>query len=109
MWAREKARAERDLAELARDTSLGVISYRPAFVTPTEAEAHIGHNLVHAILAPIKMAVKAESIGYAMLEVEALEPQIPNGTVLESRRITELGRANENRRQVQHSGVADSP
>ncbi|MEM9336163.1 MAG: hypothetical protein AAGA33_15050 [Pseudomonadota bacterium] len=97
MWAREKARAEKALAELATDSRLRVISYRPAVILPTETEAHLGHRIAYAILSPIKAAVAAESIGQSMLEVSARGPEFPNGTVLESKAITELSRVNQNR------------
>ena len=93
MWAREKARAETELARLAQDSSLRVVSYRPAVILPTEAEAHLGHRIMYAILAPIKSIVAAESIGSAMLEVSARGQQYPSGTILENREIIGLGDA----------------
>ena len=98
MWAREKARAENELAKLAQDTNMRVVSYRPAFVTPTEAEATVWHSVLHAILAPIEYAVRAESIGQAMLEVSARGRQLENGTILENKDIVAFSRAYEERR-----------
>lgn len=97
MWAREKALAEADLAELAADTNLRVISYRPAVILPTEAEAHAGHRIGYAILSPLKAAVAAEAIGKSMLEVSARGRQYPNSTILENKAIVELSRAYESR------------
>lgn len=99
MWAREKARAETELARLATDSNLRVVSYRPAAILPTEAEAHLGHRIMYAILAPIKSAVAAESIGRAMLEVSARGQQYENGTILENREIISLNEAYQERVQ----------
>lgn len=97
MWAREKARAEHELAKLAENAEVRVISYRPAFVTPTETELNIGHKILHSIFAPIGGAVHAEKIGKAMLEVSARGPLIENGTILENKGIVSYGEAYEAR------------
>ena len=99
MWAREKARAESELAQLAAGTNLRVISYRPSVILPTEAEAHLGHRIGYSILAPIKAAVAAESIGQSMLEVSARGQQYPNNTILENKTIIDLGRAYQDRQR----------
>lgn len=84
MWAREKARAESELAKAAQGTGLRVVSYRPSLILPTEAEAHLGHRIMHTVFAPLKAAVAAEGIGEAMLEVSVRGAQLPNGTILEN-------------------------
>lgn len=99
MWAREKAYAEAELTKLAEGTNLRVVSYRPAFIRPTEAEAHAGHKLLHAIFRPIGGSVAAESIGAAMLEISARGPGVPNGTILENKDINLLSEAYERRRR----------
>lgn len=99
MWAREKARAESELAQLATDSKLRIVSYRPSVILPTEAEAHLGHRLAYAILAPIKAAVAAEAIGRAMLEVGARGQQYQNGRIVENREIIDLNAAYEQRAQ----------
>ena len=99
MWAREKAEAEAELARLAEHTGLRVVSYRPAFILPTEAEAHFGHRILHTIFSPIGGSVAAESIGAAMLEVSARESDFSNGTTLENKDIILLGDAYENSRR----------
>ena len=108
MWAREKARAETKLRDLAQGTNVRVISYRPAFVTPTEAEANIGHKVLNAILAPINGAVMAESIGQAMLEIGARGPQIENGTILENKDIVGFSKAYQARLRVDTSSNLSS-
>ena len=93
MWAREKARAESELAAMSDGTNLRVVSYRPALILPTEAEAHLGHRILHSIFSPIGSSVAAESIGAAMLEVSARESDFSNGTILENKDIIFLGDA----------------
>ena len=97
MWAREKARAEQELTKLGEGTNLRVISYRPSFITPTETELNLGHKFLHAILSPIKSVVRAESIGYAMIEASARSQQLENGSILENRDILGYSEAYEKR------------
>ncbi len=98
MWAREKARAESELANLAVNSDLRVVSYRPSIILPTESEVHFGHRVLYAIFAPIKSAVKAQAIGEAMLEVSARGPQLPHGSILENSDILGYSKAYEQRR-----------
>ena len=84
-WAREKARAEATLFELAEGTTMRVISYRPSYIVPTEEQSNIGHILLHAIFTPVKLAIRSMDIGEAMLEVSARGGQLENGTILENR------------------------
>lgn len=93
MWASEKALAEQLLAAAADGTNLRVISYRPAFIRPTEAELNIGHKVLHAVFAPIGKSVRAESIGEAMLQISSYGTQIYNGYILENRDIVAFGEA----------------
>ncbi|MDJ0748219.1 MAG: hypothetical protein QNJ11_01985 [Woeseiaceae bacterium] len=100
MWAKEKALAEDELKQMAEGTRLRVISYRPAFIMPTETEAGIGHRIMNAILRPIGAIVGAEGIGRAMLEVSASGPTFQNGTILENRDTIALSEAYERRRHL---------
>ena len=99
MWAREKARAETALSELAQESNLRVISYRPSIILPTEAEVHVGHRVLYTIFAPINSAVAAESIGHAMLEISARGQQMQNGTILENRDIVSFSKAYKERQR----------
>ena len=82
MWAREKVRAEKTLFGLAEGTVLRVIAYRPDYIGPTEAEAHLGQDLLYAFFAPVGAAVRAQQIGQAMLEVAARGAEFDNGSRL---------------------------
>ena len=64
-----------------------VVSYRPAYIVPTEEQANIGHNALHMMLAPIKLALRATLIGEAMLEISGSGNQSGNRTILENRDI----------------------
>lgn len=97
MWAREKVRAERTLFELAAETRLRVIAYRPDYIGPTDEEAHAGQRLLYWFFAPIGAAVKAEQIGKAMIEVTARFDEFMNGDKLGTRRIIQFGDAYDRR------------
>jgi putative NADH-flavin reductase len=95
-WAREKARAEQVLFELAGGTNIRVISYRPAAVVhSTELAgfelAGFGDKIIEFVFEPFKMAVRSTVIGRAMLEVSARGDQLPHGTILENRDIRSYG------------------
>jgi len=93
MWGREKARAEVELFELANESSLRVISYRPDYIAPTKEQSNIGHNLLYGFLAPINSAVRASAIGQAMLEVSTRGSQFENGTIVRNKDIINYSNA----------------
>lgn len=86
-WAREKARAERALFDMAKGTNIRVISYRPAAVIHSTERAGIGDKLIEFFFEPFKLSVKSTVIGQAMLEVSARGNEIGHGTILENRDI----------------------
>lgn len=79
MWVREKIRAEKTLFELAANTNIRVIAYRPDYIGPTEEEGHVGQDILYGFFAPIGAAVRATQIGEAMIEVTARGNQFANG------------------------------
>lgn len=81
-WAREKVRAEKELFAIAEGTKLMVIAYRPDYIGPTEAEAHLGQKLLYWFFAPVRAAVRAQQIGETMLEVTARGDEFKNGDKL---------------------------
>lgn len=83
-WAREKARAENEIFALAEGTKLSVIAYRPDYIGPTEEEAHLGQNLLYWFFAPAGVAVRAQQIGEAMLEVTERGDEFKNGDKLDT-------------------------
>lgn len=93
MWARVKAEAETVLFDLARGTRLRVIAWRPDYIRPTEAERHLGQNLLYWLFAPLGAGVEATQIGQAMLEVAARGAEFENGDKLSTRRIIRYSEA----------------
>jgi hypothetical protein len=96
-WAREKARAERALFDLANGTNIRVISYRPGAVIHSTEMAGFGDKVVEFVFEPFKLAVRSTVIGRAMLEVSARGDQLPHGTILENRDIRMFGAGYANR------------
>ena len=90
-WAREKARAEQALFDLADGTNIRVISYRPAAVVHSTELAGFGDKVIEFVFEPFKMAIRSTVIGRAMLEVSARGDQLPHGTILENRDIRSYG------------------
>jgi hypothetical protein len=99
MWAREKVRAENTLFDLADDSKLRVIAYRPDFIGPTKEEAHLGQDLLYWFFAPVGAAVKATQIGQAMLEVTARETEFENRSRLGTRSIVRYSDAYDHRQE----------
>jgi hypothetical protein len=93
MWARVKFQAEQVLFNLARDTNLRVIAYRPDYIGPTREEADIGQTLLYGFFSPIGVAVKATQIGRAMMEVTRRGDEFSNGDILSNRRIVRYSEA----------------
>jgi len=92
-WAREKARAERELFALAEGTKLDVIAWRPDYIGPTEEEAHLGQDLLYWFFAPLGAAIRAQQIGEAMLEVTVRGDEFENGDKLATRKILRYSKA----------------
>ncbi|MEX2496422.1 MAG: hypothetical protein WD448_10055 [Woeseia sp.] len=94
MWARVKVEAETTLFDLARNTRLRVVAYRPDYIRPSAGERHLGQNLLYWFFAPVGAAVEATGIGRAMLEVAARGDEFKNGDKLGTRRIILYSEAN---------------
>jgi nucleoside-diphosphate-sugar epimerase len=87
-WAREKARAEQALFQLASGTGLRVVSHRPGGVLREGTRAR-WYTAPLWILKPIKRAIEPTAIGQAMLEVTARGSEAPSG-ILENRDLLRL-------------------
>lgn len=89
-WAREKARAERELTEMVRGTNVRVVSYRPGGVVAVPGEVlTFRQRLSRTLFVPTKLSIDAASIGEAMLEVTA-RGDGTNGRILENRELLSL-------------------
>lgn len=83
-WAREKGRAEQELAALAEDTALRTFSYRSAFVRPTSEQANVLHHLLELLLRPGRLVITATELGQAMLVISARTRELENGTLIDN-------------------------
>ena len=83
-WAREKGRAENELATLAQGTGLRTFSYRSAFVRPTSEQASGAHYFMEAALRPGSLVISAKELGEAMLEISARATELKNGTLIDN-------------------------
>ncbi len=89
-WAREKARAERELTEMVRGTNVRVVSYRPGGVVAVPGDVlTFRQRLSRTLFVPTKLSIDAASIGEAMLEVTA-RGDGTNGRILENRELLSL-------------------
>ena len=102
MWARVKVQAEKTLFDLANNTHLRVIAYRPDYIGPTDEEAHIGQTLLYWFFSPVGVAVKATQIGQAMMEVVARGDEFANGDKLSNWRIIRYSDAYEKQKGSSH-------
>ncbi|MGI9286623.1 MAG: hypothetical protein ACR2P1_14655 [Pseudomonadales bacterium] len=83
-WAREKGRAEQELARLAETSGLRTFGYRSAFIRPTSEQANAIHYLGQALLRPGLLVITAKDLGGAMLEISARTGELANGTLIDN-------------------------
>ena len=83
-WAREKGRAEREVAELAAGGDLRTFGYRSAFVRPSSEQANVMHYALEAALRPGSLVISADELGGAMLEISARTTELDNGTLIDN-------------------------
>lgn len=83
-WAREKGRAELELANLATAGDLRTFSYRSAYVRPTSEQANVLDYVGEVLLRPGKLVIPANELGNAMLEISARTSELANGTLIDN-------------------------
>lgn len=83
-WAREKGRAEQEVALLAADTDLRTFGYRSAFVRPTSENANFVHYLGEILLRPGALVITSKQLGEAMLEISERTEELGNGTLIDN-------------------------
>ncbi len=83
-WAREKGRAEHELALLATGSDLRTFSYRSAFVRRTSEQANVLDYFGELLLRPGKLVISANELGNAMLEISARTSELANGTLIDN-------------------------
>lgn len=83
-WAREKGRAEREVAALAQGTGLRTFGYRSAYIRPTSENANIFNYIGEALLRPGLLVITSRELGGAMLEISARTGELANGTLIDN-------------------------
>ena len=83
-WAREKGRAELEVAALAEGTGLRTFGYRSAFVRPTSEQANVLHYVLEALLKPGSLVISSKELGGSMLEISARTTELPNGALIDN-------------------------
>ncbi len=83
-WAREKGRAEREVAALAEGSGLRTFGHRSAFIRPSSEQANAMHYLLEALLRPGALVIAADELGGAMLEISARTSELPNGATIDN-------------------------
>ena len=83
-WAREKGRAELEVAAMAAGTGLRTFGYRSAFIRPASGRANPAHYLLQALLTPGKLVISSEDLGAAMFEISARTGELPNGSLIDN-------------------------
>lgn len=83
-WAREKGRAEREVAALAEGSGLRTFSHRSAFIRPSSEQANAMHYLLEALLRPGALVIASDELGGAMLEISARTSELPNGAIIDN-------------------------
>lgn len=83
-WAREKGRAEREVAGLAEGSGLRTFGYHSAFIRPSSEQANVMHYALEALLRPGSLVIPADDLGASMLEISARTTELPNGTTIDN-------------------------
>lgn len=83
-WAKDKGRAEREVAEMAEGTGLRTFGYRSAWIRPTSENANLLVYAGELVLKPGHLVIPGIELGRAMLEISARTEELPNGTLLDN-------------------------
>ena len=83
-WAKDKGRAEREVAEMAQGTQLRTFGHRSAWIRPTSENAN---GLIYAaelLFKPGHLVIRGIDLGGAMLEISARAEELPNGSLIDN-------------------------
>lgn len=92
-WAREKGRAENELAAMAEGTGLRTFSYRSAWIRPTSEQANPLMYAGEFLLRPGHLVIPGKELGQAMLEISVRTAELPNGTLIDNKDSIDYARA----------------
>lgn len=84
-WAKDKGRAEREVAEMAQGTGLRTFGHRSAWIRPTSENSNALIYAAEPLLKPGYLVIRGIDLGGAMLEISARTEELPNGTLLDNR------------------------
>lgn len=97
-WAREKGRAEIEVAELAEGTGLRTFGYRSGYIKPPADVANMAMDIVAALLRPGGLVIDSQDLAGAMFEISARTEELPNGTLIDNVDSIRYGDAYRNRK-----------
>lgn len=97
-WAREKGRAEHEVAALAVGSDLRSFGYRSAFVRPSSEQTNVLHYALEAMLRPGALVITSDELGDAMLEISARTTELKNGTTIDNADSIAYAQAHRERR-----------
>jgi len=84
-WAKDKGRAEREVAEMAQGTGLRTFGHRSAWIRPTSENSNWLIFAAEPLLKPGNLVIRGIDLGRAMLEISARPEELPNGTLIDNR------------------------
>lgn len=91
-WAKDKGRAEREVAEMAQGTGLRTFGYRSAWIRPTSENSNWLIYAAEPLLKPGYLVVRGIDLGRAMLEISARTEELPSGILIDNRDAIEYAR-----------------
>lgn len=83
-WAKDKGRAEREVAEMAEGTGLRTFGHRSAWIRPTSENSNLLIYAGEMLLKPGHLVIRGTDLGGAMLEISARTEDLPNGTLIDN-------------------------
>lgn len=83
-WAREKGRAELEVAAMAENTGLRTFGYRSAYIRPSSESSNALSYMGELLLRPGRLVIPARELGWAMLEISARTDELANGSVIDN-------------------------
>jgi hypothetical protein len=84
-WAKDKGRAEREVAEMAEGTGLRTFGHRSAWIRPTSENSNWVIYAAEPLLKPGHMVIRGIDLGRAMLEISARTGELANGTLIDNK------------------------
>ncbi len=84
-WAKDKGRAEREVAEMAEGTGLRTFGHRSAWIRPTSENSNWLIYAAEPLLKPGHMVIRGIDLGRAMLEISARTEELASGTPIDNK------------------------